>query len=170
MAYRNKVYVAFDGDKDIRYYHLMKAWKQNDGIPFSFNDAHELTQCRDTSLEETIKRSLRERLNNSKAFVLLVGESTKYLYKFVRWEIEQAISLDLPVIVVNLNSIRRHDVNRCPPILNDKLVIHVAFGARILEYALNNWPRERESLRASGRGGAFYYSDEIYDALERGRA
>ena len=26
MAYRNKTYVAFDGDKDIRYYRLMKAW------------------------------------------------------------------------------------------------------------------------------------------------
>lgn len=27
MTYRNKTYVAFDGDKDIRYYRLMQAWK-----------------------------------------------------------------------------------------------------------------------------------------------
>jgi hypothetical protein len=40
MAYRNKTYVAFDGDSDIRYYRLMKAWKQNDNtesITLSWN-------------------------------------------------------------------------------------------------------------------------------------
>ena len=30
MSYRNKTYVAFDGDNDIKYYWLMKAWKQTD--------------------------------------------------------------------------------------------------------------------------------------------
>ena len=30
MAYRNKTYVCFDADSDIRYYNLMKAWKEND--------------------------------------------------------------------------------------------------------------------------------------------
>ena len=28
MAYRNKTYVCFDGDKDMHYYRLMCAWKQ----------------------------------------------------------------------------------------------------------------------------------------------
>ena len=39
MAYRNKVYVCFDGDTDIKYYNLMKAWKQNDNTNFNFYDA-----------------------------------------------------------------------------------------------------------------------------------
>ena len=34
MAYRNKTYVCFDGDNDIRYYRLMQAWKQNDNTNF----------------------------------------------------------------------------------------------------------------------------------------
>ena len=29
MAYRNKVYVSMDADNDLRYYYLMKAWKQS---------------------------------------------------------------------------------------------------------------------------------------------
>ena len=117
MAYRNKVYVAFDGDKDIHYYNLMKAWKQNDNTNFNFNDAHDLSQARDTSTEDSIKQNLRNRISNSKIFVLLVGESTKYLYKFVKWEIEQAIKREMPIIVVNLNGIRSHDTSHCPSIL-----------------------------------------------------
>jgi hypothetical protein len=79
MAYRNKTYVAFDGDSDIRYYSLMKAWKQNDNSDFIFYDAHDLNNALDTSTEETIKRRLRERMENSKVFVLLVGKHTKNL-------------------------------------------------------------------------------------------
>ena len=98
MAYRNKTYVAFDGDKDMRYYNLMKAWKQNDNTNFNFYNAHDLNTARDSSQEESIKRQLRERMNNSKVFVLLIGESTKFLTKFVKWEIELAIKKEIPII------------------------------------------------------------------------
>ena len=94
MAYRNKTYVAFDGDSDIRYYHLMKAWRQRDSSLFSFYDANDINNALNTSTEEIIKRRLRERMMNSKVFVLLVGEKTRFLYRFVRWEIELAIKKD----------------------------------------------------------------------------
>lgn len=109
MPYRNKTYVCFDGDNDYHYYSLMKAWKQNDGLPFNFFDAHDLNAARDTSLTESIRRQLRERLNNSKILVVLIGENTRYLYRFVRWEMEQALDLGLPIIGVNLNGLRQQD-------------------------------------------------------------
>ena len=28
MAYRNKTYICFDGDNDMLYYNLMKAWNK----------------------------------------------------------------------------------------------------------------------------------------------
>ena len=59
MAYKNKTYVAFDGDNDIRYYNLMKAWKQNDNSNFNFFDAHDINNALDSSTEETIKKRLR---------------------------------------------------------------------------------------------------------------
>ena len=56
MAYRNKTYIAFDGDNDINYFNIMKAWKYNDDIDFDFYDAHELTQAHDWAKTESIKR------------------------------------------------------------------------------------------------------------------
>ena len=68
MSYKNKVYVSMDADNDLKYYYLMKAWKQNDNTDFNFYDAHELNSARDTSLEQSIKNQLRERLKNTKLF------------------------------------------------------------------------------------------------------
>ena len=114
MAYRNKTYVAFDGDSDIKYYNLMRAWKQSDNTDFNFYDAHDLNTARDTSQTESIKKQLRLRMANSKIFVLLLGERTKYLTRFVKWEVEHALYLNLPIIVVNLNKKRVVDSNRMP--------------------------------------------------------
>jgi hypothetical protein len=41
MSYRNKTYIAFDADNDIRHYRLMQAWKENDRIEFDFHNAHD---------------------------------------------------------------------------------------------------------------------------------
>ena len=80
MAYRNKTYVAFDGDNDMRYYNLMKAWKQSDSTYFNFYDAHDLNTARDSSMTESIKRQLAIRMANSKIFVLLLG--LKYTFSY----------------------------------------------------------------------------------------
>lgn len=165
MAYRNKVFVSFDGDNDIHYYRLMRAWKQNDNTLFNFYDAHDINTALDTSTEETIKRRLRERLSNSKVVVSLIGEKTKYLYRFVRWELEQSLNLGLPIIGVNLNGKRSQDIDRCPPILRDELVVYVSFNAAILQYALENWPQEFDRLKAQGVTGPRYYPKEVYDRL-----
>ena len=37
MAYKNKTYVCFDADNDIKYYNLMKAWKENETIHQAIN-------------------------------------------------------------------------------------------------------------------------------------
>ena len=51
-----------------------------------------MNTARDSSQEESIKAQLAERMRNSKVFVLLVGEHTRYLTKFVIWEIDRYIS------------------------------------------------------------------------------
>ena len=165
MPYRNKTYVCFDGDTDIHYYWLMKAWKQRDGVRFNFFDAHDLNTARDTSLESSIKRQLRVRLGNSKVLVVLIGERTRYLYRFVRWEMEQAISLRMPIIGVNLNGLRRLDPERCPPIIRNELAIYVSFNAAILEYALENWIGDHKSLAKQGQSGGYYYNNAVYEKL-----
>jgi hypothetical protein len=165
MPYRNKTFVSFDGDTDIHYYRLMQAWKQNDGIAFSFYNAHDLNTARDTSLESSIKRQLAERIRNSCDFILLVGERTRYLTKFVRWEIEQAIAHDLPIIVVNLNARRSMDSERCPLLAQQTLAVHIPFNAAIMQHALDHWPRSHETYVREGKSGPYYYNDTVYNDL-----
>ena len=165
MAYRNKVFVSFDGDNDISYYRLMTAWNQSDHTSFNFYNAHDVSSARDTSTEETIKASLQARLRETKTFILLVGSSTKYLYKFVRWEIEQALKRELPIICVNINGTRHLDRDKCPALLRDKLVMHVSFNAKIIEHALDNWPTQYLNLKAQRETGPYYYKTEIYNRL-----
>lgn len=164
MSYKNKVYVSFDADNDIRYYWLMKAWKQNDGINFNFYDAHDINNNYDKS-EESIKAALMERFRNSKVFVLLVGKHTKYLYRFVRWEIEQAIERELPIIVVNINGKRSRDNELCPAIVREELAIHISYNSSILQYALEHWPDSFEKYKNDNRKGAYYYGDDVYKKL-----
>ncbi|MCX6641454.1 MAG: TIR domain-containing protein [bacterium] len=165
MPYRNKTFVSFDGDNDIHYYRIMQAWKQNDGIEFNFYNAHDLNIARDTSLESSIKAQLAERMQNSKNFVLLVGERTRYLIKFVRWEIERAIERNLPIIVVNLNGRRAMDDVNCPPLARETLAIHISFNAAIMQYALDNWPSSHENYKKTGLSGPYYYKQEVYTRL-----
>ena len=165
MPYSNKTYVAFDADNDIHYYRLMQAWKHNDNTSFNFYDAHDLTNIMPWSSEESIKSSLHARLSNTKLFVLLIGDNTKYLYKFVRWEIEQAIKLKIPIIAVNLNGKRSKDNNLCPSILDNELAIFVSYNQKIIEYALNSWYEADQKHRQSGDTGAYYYQDNVYKIL-----
>ena len=165
MPYRNKTYVCFDGDHDIHYYYLMKAWTQNDGFSFNFFDAHDLNVARDTSLRDSIRRQLRQRLSNSKVLVVLIGERTRYLYKFVRWEMEQALDLDIPIIAVNLNGQRLLDKDRCPPIIRNELVVHISFNPAILQHALEKWPDRYRELRRRSETGHYQYPAGIYRRL-----
>jgi len=165
MAYRNKTYVCFDGDEDMHYYLLMKAWKQHEGIEFNFFNAHDLNSARDTSLTESIRKQLRERLINSKVLVVLIGAKTKNLYRFVRWEMEQAIDLRLPIIAVNLNKKRILDEERCPPIIRNELVMHISFNPAIMQYALEHWPSEHIAHIRQGEKCPYYYEKTVYQQL-----
>lgn len=164
MAYRNKTYIAFDGDNDMHYYRLMTAWNANNGFSLNFHNAHDLNTARDSSQEESIKRQLRERFADSKLLVVLIGANTKYLTKFVKWEMEVALRLGLPIIGVNLNGNRRMD-DRCPSAIRDQLVAYTSFNHNIIEYAMDNWPADFHSLLSAGTTGARYYNDDIYKRL-----
>jgi hypothetical protein len=147
MAYRNKVYVCFDADEDMRYYQIMKAWKEHRSIDFTFHNAHELFRIR-LFREDVIKRNLRERMKNTKLLIVLVGQKTRNLYKFVRWEIELALEYDIPIIAVNLNNKNRLDRNFCPPILRDKPVVHIPFKKACILFAMTSWLKYYKTAKA----------------------
>lgn len=164
MAYRNKTYICFDGDNDMKHYRLMTAWAENDKFSFDFHNAHDLNTASDSSQEESIKRQLRERFANSKLLVILIGNNTRYLTKFVKWEMEVALRLGLPIVGVNLNGSRSKD-NLCPPTLHDELAVYVPFGAKIVEYAMTNWPPSHVAYKKEGKAEAFHYTEQTYKNL-----
>ncbi|MER9606461.1 TIR domain-containing protein [Mesorhizobium sp. M0243] len=148
----------------MRYYRLMTAWAENEKFTFDFHNAHDLNTARDTSQEESIKRQLRERFANSKLLIVLIGEKTKLLTKFVKWEMEAALKLDLPIIGVNLNGARHRD-DRCPPAIRESLAIYVPFGVKIVEYAMTNWTDSHAKHRKEGKTGPYHYLDQTYKNL-----
>jgi hypothetical protein len=165
MGYRNKTYVIFDGDNDMWAYRFMRGWKANERVDFDFFDAHDLQPLTDRASEETVKRTLRGRLSNTKQAILLIGEQTKTLYRFVRWEIDTCLDLEIPIIAVNLNGKRTIDRNLCPPILREELVVHVSFKLAIIRHALDRFPQTYEDSDPDD-DGPLHYKSALYDRLE----
>lgn len=163
MSYRNKTYVIFDGDNDMFAYRFMRGWKQNDNIEFNFHDAHEINEIRNGSNEETVKRKLRERLADTKQAIVLIGENTKNLYKYVRWEIECCIEKGIPIIAVNLNGSKKVDDNLCPPILKDVCALHVPFKMKIIQHALDNFCPNYATEKSKGNN--LIYPEQVYVKL-----
>ena len=107
MAYRNGTYVAFHaegtnlpGKSDMDYYNLMKAWTAKTDDEFTMINSHDKASAvRDSSLRSTLRKSLLERLRNSKNIVLIIGETTRLDTDWVPFEIEQAIdTYRIPII------------------------------------------------------------------------
>ena len=76
---RTCTYIAADFDHDkaaVDHLHWLK-----DNKYLFFQDAHELQQSSDTSLPCSIKRSLRYRMDNSRKFILIVGDQTNKVTK-----------------------------------------------------------------------------------------
>lgn len=120
------VYIAGDWDHDVEVVNKIVEWNNSPIHPINFTYAHELMQARDDSLKCSIKASLRERLNRSDKFILIVGAHTKSLTaggchlcesyharskyctrgrsldysSFIEYECEKAIELELDILAV----------------------------------------------------------------------
>jgi hypothetical protein len=155
------VYVAFDGDNDRWAYSYMRGWKANRNADFDFEDAHDLDEMTSRAQnEEYVKSKLKERMRASTALVVVVGEKTKNLYRFVRWEMELALELGLPIIAANLSGINGRDGDLCPAIIRDHCVMHVPFKLSAIKNALAYWPSKFRGLTPSEKTGPRYYNRE----------
>ncbi len=79
MTYRTKTYIAGDWSEDQDAIDQLYKWKNGNQWGLTFVDAHEITSARDSSLNCSIKASLKTRLDVSKRFVLIVGTKTAVL-------------------------------------------------------------------------------------------
>jgi MTH538 TIR-like domain (DUF1863) len=167
MSYSDPTYVVFDGDEDKWAYAYMLGWKNNDRVDFNFNNAHDLdTMTARAQGEDYVKRNLKTRMKKSKSVLVLVGEKTKNLHKFVRWEMELALELGLPIIVANLNDKKNVDAERCPPIIRNECVVHIPFKMKIIKHALDDWPMSFAGFSNEDKeAGARFYKAQTYQSL-----
>lgn len=177
MAYRNGTYIAFHAEgstdptaSDIKYYRMMMAWRAKDGSAFPFYNSHDkVPAVRDTSQAETIKRSLRARLDNSKNLVLIIGARTRFDTDFVPYEITYAVDrCAIPIIATypGKGVIRRPNAFRgmWPEALRSRIdsgkanVIHIPFHRKTIENAIGQFSHNNPPV-----GGGFgIYSDQAY--------
>jgi hypothetical protein len=150
-----RTFVGFSST-DINYYRMMQAWKANEHIDFDFVDC-QLNQELNSEDESYIKRKCRERIAMSGTYLMLIGSDTRSRHKYVRWEAEVAVEKNCRLIGVNLNGKRELDADLCPPILKDEGAIFVPFKAKIIAYALQNFPKKDN--------GDWFYKTEIYQQL-----
>ena len=71
------------GSTDLHCYRMMQAWKANEHIGISIS-AHSCQTClkRNSEDEAYIKRKCRERINMAGKYILLIGEDTRFKYKY----------------------------------------------------------------------------------------
>lgn len=159
MAYRNGVYVAFNGcgttnptDSDIKYFNLLKAWSKNPNNNFEFVNSHQKTyRVLDTSTKETLLSRLNERMASSKSLLLIVTNNTVNSSDIVEHEIERAVFYDkLPVIVAytdksiikNVTSdMKKKLPKKLQDIVNDKdcKILFVPFKMKAIAEAIKDF-------------------------------
>ena len=158
-------YIIFDGDNDKWAYGYINGWKANRNIDFDYQDAHDLDTMTGRAQDVNyVKAKLRERMKKSTAVVVLIGDKTKNLYKYVRWELELALELGLPIIAANINKKNGQDYNLCPAIIRDKAcVVHIPYTLEALKYAMSNFPHFYSGLNVEQKAASARYYYERFD-------
>lgn len=162
--FNQKIYVCFNPKTDIYYFRVMTTWKQADNSGFDFCHAQDLDDLNHTSLSGA-KNRLKRRFQFVTHFVFLVNTNPPHLSAFSQWEIEQALSLDIPIIVAYINGQRRINQDLCPEQLHDALAIHVSFTPSIIHLALEQWQALHNQHRRYGSIGPHCYTDQVYSSL-----
>jgi hypothetical protein len=150
-----RTFVGFSST-DITQYRLMLAWKANEHIDFDFANC-QLQDELNSENEEYIKRVCRERIKMASKYIMLIGQDTRYKYKYVKWEAEVAIEKGCTVLGVNLDKSRQCVEATCPPVINDIGAIFVSFSPKIIAHALENYVMNTRQN--------YFYKDEFYKQL-----
>lgn len=143
MAYRTRTYIAADWENDKSVVDKLRQLNESDYFRLDFVDAHEFKQAKDTSLYCSIKKSLSERMERSKNFILIVSQTTdsrrsgscQYCYhylpatgkclggghadlrSYIQYECEKAIRDKMKIIVIYKAS--KIVAKWCPEILKN---------------------------------------------------
>ena len=141
---RTKTYIAADWDSDYEVVKKLYEWNESDYYNLHFLNVHDEKQSRDSSKYCSVKRSLKQRMDISKTFVLVVGANTNSITKgscryceryssyfakcldnysldyrsYIDYECEKAVEAGIKIVVIyNYANI---DKSKCPSVVRDK--------------------------------------------------
>lgn len=178
MAYRNGTYATFHAggttdptESDIRYFHMLKAWKvRDDEGDFKFIDSHAKNEAvNDSSKRETLRSSLVYRMLRSKHMIVIITNTTKDDTDWVPYEIRYAVDeCEIPIIAAypGKGAIKQPETlsSLWPTALAARIndgsasVIHVPFQKEVVSAAVGQFGPD-----ALPKGGGLgRYSDEAY--------
>jgi hypothetical protein len=154
----------------------MRAWSAHPDDEFTMVNSHDKAAAvRDTSKRETLRRSLKERLCNSRNMVLVIGETTRNDTDWVPFEIEQAVdTYQIPIIAAYTKKVCDGPIRHPPALtsywplalttrINNKTahVIHIPFKKEALLDAISQFSHNKFP---PGQGLGIY-ADSAYQAF-----
>jgi hypothetical protein len=152
MAHNDPTFLIVDPVGDAGALAILRGWREHSGVRFDWRDATDLSA--EDMTAEAYRAEIDRRIGQASAVAMLVGPTFKALRGGLRPQVEAALRSGLPIIAMNLNGNRKHDLPRLPKMLHDRCVLHVSFEQRIVQHALDQWPGEfqqaSEEVRAKG--------------------
>ncbi|KTD01947.1 hypothetical protein Lgee_0809 [Legionella geestiana] len=176
MAYRNGTYVVFHAQNtsdptksDMKYYRLLTAWHEHSDIEFKMINSHDKTSAvRDSSKRATLQSRIRERLNNSRNMLLIIGSTTHLDDDNVPFEISYAVDkCGIPIIaaytgydsICTPSRLRYLWPNALAARINNNTakVIHVPFRKEPIKAALQKY-----DYQDPPKGSLVHYTQETF--------
>lgn len=163
MSPRNKTYVCFDADQDTRYYDLMKDWEANASFPFHFDNDYKINKLIGVQSDEEVKSLLKDRLQNAKVLVIIIGKSTQNLYKYVRFEIDYALKNFIPIIGVHIEG---HDKQNeiYFPMMKNQMAAYIPFSLKALNNTLTHSSKRQKQLKINNNSSRFLLGGTQYES------
>ena len=147
---RSEVHLCLDVEMDLHFANLIQKWRRSGIGNFDFKMPDDEWATGDWEREDAATGGILKNLSDAKALVLLIGEYTRRQTPRVDLQLRAALQLDVPIIAVNLNDLRRQD-HLCPRLIAKELALYIAFNPRILSFAIENWPRLTRCRRRAAK-------------------
>lgn len=163
----DKIFVIFDFEKDLKLYNEMETWKNSEGESFNLVNSYETYKLLDKEQDEKIKELINLKIEGSSLATIILGQGIKSMRKLVKWQIEAAITLNIPLVVMNLNRIQSVDYDRVPSALKNVLALHTIFDPTMLEVSLHDWVIKFRDFKNNDKKGPYKYSLKTYELLKK---
>ena len=104
-------------------------------------------------------------MDDASIVLVVLSKTLKSMRRFSKWQVEYAISKEMPIIVLNNSRIRAIDNDITPTILKNHLCLYIPNDEKALELACLNWPKSNTLHIQNGDKTPYRYDYDVYKEL-----